>query len=122
MESSSLPATRVFFCLLFLSTSVSVQSDGESVIRGQVLFSKRGCRNCHAIDSAQQSIGPALNDVSEKLSLVKTVESIVHPGKEIRKGFESVVVMTVGGKIHTGRVTADESDGLWVMTSREGGR
>jgi len=120
MELPSLVATRVIFCLSIFVTSVVCGADRESVIRGQILFSKRGCRNCHSIDSTVQAIGPALGNVSEKLSLEKAVESIVHPSKEIRKGFESVVVVTVEGKTHTGRITVDEPDGISIMTSRDG--
>ncbi len=120
MESSSLVIARVICCLTIVASAAVADSDRDSVVRGQVLFSKRGCRNCHAIDPAVQTIGPALGNVSEKLSLEKTVESIVHPSKEIRKGFESVVVVTVEGKIYTGRLTLDEHDGISLMSSRDG--
>ena len=46
-------------------------------------------------------VGPELSGVGARLSRADLLESIVNPNKKIAQGFESVVIATGDGKVHT---------------------
>lgn len=91
----------------------------ESILRGTVLFKKRGCANCHSVDGQSESLGPNLGSVKEKLSRNEAIENIVNPSKVIRKGFESAVVVTVDGKVRTGRLVKSTDELIALMVSAD---
>ena len=102
------------------NTSPAEDSLRKAEVRGQILFNKRGCRNCHALDgSDDRAIGPSLGNRKEPLTRMKALESIVHPSKDIRKGFESVVVVTGEGRVLSGRITDESGASLTLATVKE---
>jgi len=92
----------------------------ESVTRGKVLFTKRACANCHALDGKTVSIGPNFGDFKEKLSRSKALENILNPSKEIKKGYASTVVVTRAGKVITGRIIGDTGQDVTLLVSAAG--
>lgn len=82
----------------------AVRKDGDP-IRGAILFSqqKLGCVNCHATGN-DALLGPDLTRSDEKISDAEFVESLLFPSKRIRKGYETVTVITKAGKSFTGRI------------------
>ncbi len=102
-----------------VTRSSAVELSRESIVRGQVLFGKRGCRNCHAVDGSTQAMGPNLGQVEKKLTRLQTLESIVHPSKEIRKGFESVVVVLNSGRVLSGRILKSEGTEVALLVAKD---
>ncbi|MAP07302.1 MAG: cytochrome C oxidase Cbb3, partial [Rhodopirellula sp.] len=88
---------------------------GGDAARGAVVFftPTMSCANCHSVnDSAERSqanVGPNLASPNQDLSNAGIVDAILHPSKSIAKGFETVQVLTVDGKVLTG-VLVDQSD------------
>lgn len=84
-----------------------------SAVRGAILFSqqKLGCVNCHAAGN-DSLLGPDLTRRGTDLTDVQLVESLLDPSKLIRKGFETVIVVTNAGKSLTGRILEQSSDRL----------
>lgn len=79
------------------------RSDGDAV-RGAIVFFQpyMACSKCHAIGKTNQNgLGPDLTALGKEVTDESLVESVLLPSKVIRKGFESVTVITNDGKSHT---------------------
>jgi putative heme-binding domain-containing protein len=76
-----------------------------SAVRGAVLFplQKIGCANCHAPGN-DRLLGPDLTKLGDSVTDTQLVESLLHPSKVIRKGFETVTVVTNAGQTVSGRI------------------
>ncbi|MCA9137135.1 MAG: c-type cytochrome, partial [Planctomycetales bacterium] len=92
------------------SLAVAARERGDAV-RGAILFSQQtlACAGCHA-QGAKDLLGPDLTVVSAKMTDEHFVESILLPSKVIGKGFESVKVLTIDGRVVTGRMVDDSDD------------
>jgi putative heme-binding domain-containing protein len=86
---------------------------GEAA-RGAVLFYQQHltCAKCHAYGAENSPLGPDLTKPERELTDVFLVESILQPSKEIREGYEPVVVITDEGKTVTGLLAEDLPDRL----------
>lgn len=80
-----------------------------SAVRGAILFpsQKLGCRKCHGQEE-KGMLGPDLTKVREHATDVYLVEAILKPSKAIRKGFESVIVVTEAGTSIIGRIIRED--------------
>lgn len=72
--------------------------------RGAVVFHQPylACRSCHLGTKTSNRLGPDLTKPTEKTTDAFLVESVLHPSKVIRKGFETVSVVTTAGKTIVG--------------------
>lgn len=90
--------------------------------RGAAFFYSQAisCAKCH--DPKQGSrLGPDLASKRDGVSDVFLIESVLHPSKSIRKGFEQVVVITDNGLVVTGFKTRDDDREI-VLREPAGGR
>jgi putative heme-binding domain-containing protein len=73
-------------------------------VRGAVLFFQQHilCSKCHSFDTRQGSLGPDLSLIGPEVSDEMLVESVLWPSKLIRKGFESITVVTLDGRTSAG--------------------
>ena len=85
-----------------------------SAIRGAILYPQKdlNCVSCHSPGS--QELGPNLTLIGKDVEDVFLVESILQPSKAIKKGFESVKVLTESGEVLVGRVV-DRDDAKIVL-------
>lgn len=88
-----------------------------------LFFSKAevSCLKCHTIPGRDGKlmggqVGPDLSGVGLRLSREAILESIVAPNRQIAQGFETLVVATTDGQIHTGIFKAEHGDQLELMT------
>ncbi|MEM6471510.1 MAG: DUF6797 domain-containing protein, partial [Planctomycetota bacterium] len=83
--------------------------------RGAKLFhqSAAACAKCH-LQGEASPLGPDLTTVDPKASDEYFVEAILEPSKTIRKGYETVRVLTENGKVFTGMV-ARETDQFLML-------
>lgn len=72
--------------------------------RGAILFYQphMACRSCHAMDD-QAKHGPDLTQWVKLPSDADLVDAILAPSKLIREGYEAISILTVDGKVITGR-------------------
>ncbi len=104
----------------------SVRQLGDAA-RGAIVFHQPGlaCAKCHRVSNAEQnSLGPDLTTLTPDVTDESLIESLLFPSKVIRQGFESVLVLTVDGRVVSGILveqTADKivlrdagRDGEWV--------
>jgi putative heme-binding domain-containing protein len=77
-------------------------AQGDAV-RGAKLFfnEKLACATCHAADFGYQ-LGPHLTDARSDATRASLVESILHPSKVIREGYQSATVVTADGEVLSG--------------------
>jgi putative heme-binding domain-containing protein len=90
--------------------------NGDAV-RGAVVFFQHhmACSKCHSVGDAKPSaLGPDLATLGKEATDESLVESVLLPSKVIRKGFESVTIVTGDGKSITGLVV-ERSQGKIVV-------
>jgi putative heme-binding domain-containing protein len=82
-----------------------------NAVQGAILFPQQviGCANCHAA-GGQNLLGPDLGEMGPEATDIYLAEALLVPSKVIRKGFESVTVITRLGKTHVGRVIDKAGD------------
>jgi len=99
--------------------AVASREQGDSA-RGAALFPRRelGCTNCHAV-STKNLFGPDLTQREKRATDEELVESILNPSKVIRKGFESVTLSTLDGRVLAGRII-EKSDSMIVLRATIG--
>ena len=99
------------------------KTDGDA-IRGAVLFFQQhmACSKCHAVGKAPlNSLGPDLTALGKEVSDESLVESVLLPSKVIRKGFESVTVITADGKSLAALLVERTKDKVVVRDISRGG-
>jgi putative heme-binding domain-containing protein len=86
--------------------------------RGARLFytSAAACAKCHASGDGESLLGPDLANLGldatgqhQAVTAEHIVESLLEPSKSLRKGFETLAVLTQDGQVFTG-LKIDESD------------
>jgi putative heme-binding domain-containing protein len=84
--------------------------------RGAVLFYQPAlaCIKCHGQTGGKQSIGPDLSRPGDKLMGTDLVDAILRPSRVIKKGYESVTIITRTGRTITGLI-AEENGGRLVV-------
>lgn len=86
--------------------------------RGAILFHQVhvGCVKCHAVDGSGNSLGPDLTNLKKQQNATDEhiVRSILLPSADIRKGYESVSLLTAKGRTVTGLLVSKSDDGVTV--------
>jgi putative heme-binding domain-containing protein len=102
---------------------VKLAREQGDAARGAIVFFQphMACSKCHAVgDGKTTSLGPdlaTLADVNDE----GLVESVLWPSKLIRKGYESVVVVTTDGRKLSGVVVERTSDRLTIRDVERSG-
>ena len=84
--------------------------------RGAILFHQVhvGCVKCHAMDGSSNSLGPDLTKLGEQKNATDgyVVTSVLKPSAEIRKGYDTVTVVTTDGRTQTGLLVSQSEAGV----------
>ena len=80
--------------------------------QGALVFFKSAaaCAKCHEPSEATLALGPKLTELGDKLSDEYLVEAVLYPSKTIRKGYETVRVLTDDGRLHVGLVQSKSDE------------
>ncbi len=91
---------------------------GGDLRRGQMVFNgpKGACSSCHAIGYQGGRIGPDLTAIGQIRSERDLLEAIVFPNASFPRGYESVIVTTTSGQVHSGILRNELADELVVAT------
>jgi putative membrane-bound dehydrogenase-like protein len=100
-----------------LESLLNVMRDGD-LRRGQVLFNspRVACGSCHAIGYQGGKIGPDLTAIGQIRSERDLLEAIVFPSASFARGYESVVVTTTAGVVHSGVLRRELPDEVVVAS------
>lgn len=93
--------------------------EGGNAERGRELFfgrSAASCRRCHKVAGSGGDVGPDLSKIGKEKDRNYLLEAIVEPSAKIAKGFETVIVVTMEGKIHSGILKRDDDSVVQLMT------
>jgi len=72
--------------------------------RGEAIYKRESlrCTACHRIGDHGPRVGPNLAAIGAASQLDYIIDSLVHPAKNVKEGFNSVVVLTADGRVVTG--------------------
>ncbi len=93
--------------------------EGGDIERGRTLFfgrSAAACRRCHKVGGNGGEVGPDLSKTGKEKDRNYLLEAIVDPSAKIAKGFETVIIVTMEGKIHSGILKSEDDSVVQLMT------
>lgn len=84
-----------------LATAVAEQGDAS---RGEWVYRRKelSCTNCHGIGQVGPKTGPDLAAVGAASKVPYIIDSILRPNKAIAEHYETFLVLTIDGDVHTG--------------------
>ncbi len=92
--------------------------------RGAIVFFQHHmvCSHCHAGEEPQRALGPDLSRLEKTVSDADLVESVLAPSKVIRKGFETIAVVTTDGTGMNGLIAEERDDAIVLRDPMQHGR
>jgi quinoprotein glucose dehydrogenase len=107
-----------------LATYREVLTGGDAQ-RGMTVFTTKAeleCVRCHKIKATSGEpvggeVGPELSGIGDRQTRAYLLESIVDPNKLIAQGFESVVLATSDGLVHTGVLRGEDDKEVRLITA-----
>lgn len=97
---------------------------GGNAERGHQIFFQRAstyCLRCHKVDGQGGEVGPDLSEIAKTKNREYLLNSIINPNKDIAENFETVIVLDIDGRTHTGTLKADTDQHVELITA-EGNR
>ena len=93
--------------------------------RGLTVFKTKSaveCVRCHKVkepgaDAVGGEVGPELSAIGARQTRTYLLESIVDPNRQIAQGFESVILATNDGKVHTGVLRGEDDKNIRLITA-----
>lgn len=106
----------------FSQLAAEARQTGDAA-RGAVVFYQPAlaCARCHIGREGQPALGPDLTQLGRDVSDAQIVEAILEPSRTIRKGFETVNIITESGRTLVAFVVRKGAD-EWIVrdVTREG--
>src|SRR5262249_50578398 len=92
--------------------------------RGAIVFYQPHllCASCHVNGERGEGLGPELATGDKAINGSDLVEAILEPSKTIRKGYETVTVVTRDGKTTAGRLIEDAPEAVVIRESAPDGK
>jgi putative heme-binding domain-containing protein len=84
------------------------------VERGRQLFEKRSCAQCHG---GRQGLGPDLAGVASRFSRDDLFLAIVLPSRDVSTRYQTTLIETKQGKVHTGLIVYESAEGVLLRNS-----
>ena len=91
--------------------------------RGAVLFFQPflTCAKCHDGETGTQ-LGPDIAKAGKEATADYLVESVLSPSKVIKKGYETVTVVTTDGRSFTGLIAEEKADTITLLDPSANGK
>lgn len=88
--------------------------------RGALVFYKSAaaCIHCHLSGEAESPLGPDLAKLGE-IPDTHVIESLLHPSKTIRKGYETHSVLTADGDVLVGMIVKQDADSMTLRVASD---
>ncbi len=88
--------------------------------RGGRVFREKAevsCVRCHKVSGNGGEVGPELTGLGGRKDRRYILESIVAPNRQIAQGFETLVLATADGQVHTGILKQDDGRNLRLINA-----
>ena len=82
--------------------------------RGRQLFEKRSCAQCHG---GRQGLGPDLAGATSRFSRNDVFIAIALPNRDVSTRYQTTLIETKQGKVHTGLIVYESADGVLLRNS-----
>lgn len=82
--------------------------------RGEQLFNKRACVQCH---SSRRALGPDLQGVANRFSRDDLFTAIVLPSRDVSPRYQTTLIETKDGRVFTGMVVYEAIDGVVIRNA-----
>jgi putative heme-binding domain-containing protein len=107
--------------LTALARAAREQGDAS---RGALVFYRPdlACTRCHTAGEGGARLGPDLGKIGKEATDVYLIESILLPSKVIKKGFETVTILTKAGKTVTGLLAEERPDAIVLRDAAQDGK
>jgi len=102
-----------------LAAAAERLESGRDFAHGKKAFAAARCIVCHRFGEEGGSTGPDLTQAAGRFQVKDLVEAIVEPSKVISDQYKASIVLTRGGRAHTGRIVAESADSITVVTDPE---
>jgi putative heme-binding domain-containing protein len=93
--------------------------EGRNFEAGRRAFAATRCVLCHRFAGEGGATGPDLTNAAGRFSHKDLVEALVEPSKVISDQYKASTIITTGGKVISGRITAENDGNLTVLTDPE---
>jgi putative heme-binding domain-containing protein len=103
----------------------SISGGGTSLITGnasngeQLFWNKGQCGQCHLVNGRGKRMGPDLSQVGRTRSAKYLRESVVNPGLDLTPGYQTITVVTKGGKKIVGAQRSYDDFSVQLMDASE---
>jgi putative heme-binding domain-containing protein len=85
-------------------------------VKGQAVYEKAFCANCHRVGDIGQEAGPDLTDVARRFTRRDLVDAILAPSRTISEQWAAVEIVTRDKRSHAGVITAESADAVTMLT------
>lgn len=89
--------------------------------RGEALYrlEKLQCVKCHRVRREGGRVGPDLTAIGASSPLDYVIDSVLHPAKNVKEGYNTLVVLTADGRVITGIPVSRTEDELVLRTAED---
>ena len=85
-----------------LVSDVELMKPGRSFGNGKAMFKVASCVACHKMNGEGNEFGPDLAKLDAKIKSLDILKDIIEPSHKINEKFQTWVIETKKGKVHTG--------------------
>ncbi len=86
---------------------------------GRRAYAASRCIVCHRFDGEGGATGPDLSNVAGRFSYRDLSEALIDPSKVVSDQYRASVVVTVAGKVITGRIASEQDGKVTIITDPE---
>jgi len=101
------------------SMVAAVENEGDAS-RGEKVFRREtlNCLKCHSIAGSGGKAGPDLLSIGGSAQVDYLIEALLEPNKKVKENYQTLVVVTDKGKVHTG-IKVRESNTELILRDAE---
>lgn len=101
----------------------AARASGDAA-RGAIVFhqAQNNCAKCHATDGTTDLLGPNLAALDPRPSDEALAEAVLEPSKTIRKGYETLLIVTADGRTLSGLLAEESPAGVTLRDAAQPGQ
>ena len=104
-----------------VATFAAFLAESGDAGRGEALYrqEKLQCVKCHRIGREGGRVGPDLTAIGASSPLDYVIDSVLHPAKNVKEGYNTLVVLTADGRVVTGIPVSRTGTELVLRTAED---